>query len=199
MKSIRFRYSIRSLMIMTGIFAILLGIIPVTVHHLKLQRRVRAIVVELDRPTSLSLSSEVPLSEALNLLTHIESNPALPDGIPVRYDPTVAGRLEVLLSSPVTINAEGVPLRSVLERTLNSVGLTYSNAGDFVLISEKQLSGGTDSFVAQNLAFQGLKDSHSMVGMREAEQASVPFPESRMIVFPAGSKWGDIQERRIDR
>ena len=132
MKLPRVRFTTRRLMIAVAATAIVLGFVPQIVSQLRYRRRVKAIAIELSRPASVSIATEVPLRDALNVLAGGVSNPALPGGLPIRFHPSLSARSEKLMASPVSIDAEDAPLGFVLDQVLSPLGLTHVNKDGFV-------------------------------------------------------------------
>jgi hypothetical protein len=99
--------------------------------------RRRAITSELDRPTSMALAADTPLGEALDILASGVSNPALPEGLPIRFDRALASRSGELKATPVSIDLVDAPLGTVLGHVLNAAGLTYVIKDGFVTINPR--------------------------------------------------------------
>ncbi len=133
----RVRFTVRRLMVAVAIAAIVLSLVLQILSHLRDRNRIKAIASELRRPTSMSIATEVPLRDALDFLASGVSNPTLPGGLPIRFDPSLSGRSGGLMASPVSIDVEGAPLGVVLEQVLNPLGLTYANKDGFVTITAR--------------------------------------------------------------
>jgi hypothetical protein len=131
----RVRFTTRRLMIAVAAMACVLGIVPQVLSHLRHQSRIKAIASELGRPTTMSLATEVPLGDALGVLASGVSNPDLPGGLPIRFDPSLSARMGALIASPVSIDVEGAPLSFVLDQVLSPLGLTYVGKDGFVTIT----------------------------------------------------------------
>ena len=90
----------------------------------------------LEQPITMSFPHETPLEE---VLTYVKSNTqgqelGLPSGIPIYVDPSGLQEVEKTHQSPVTIDVQGVPLRTTLHLILKQLGLTYGVEGGLLLI-----------------------------------------------------------------
>jgi hypothetical protein len=124
-------------MILVAATACILGIVHQVSSHLRYHNRIRAIVYELGRPTSISVATDVPLGDALDILASCVSNPSLPEGLPIRFDPSLRSQPKALMASAVSIDVENTPLSLVFEQVLNPLGLTYVNKDGLVTICAK--------------------------------------------------------------
>ena len=57
----------------------------------------------------------------------------------------------------------------------------------------------TMGFLAQELAFEQLKEYRFMLTMQDVARAAVPFPDSKTIEYPDADRWRILSERRIKR
>lgn len=92
-----------------------------------------AILEKLDRPVAMSFANETPLEDVLKYVKQATSGPN-DKGIPIYVDPAGLQRADKTMSSPVTIDVEGVPLWTTLRLVLKQLGLTYSVEGGLLTI-----------------------------------------------------------------
>jgi hypothetical protein len=94
------------------------------------------IVKALEQPIIMSFPNSTPLDDVLKYIkANTESKElGLPSGIPIYVDPLALQEVEKTNQSPVTIDVEGVPLRTTLRLILNQLGLTYGIQGGLLLI-----------------------------------------------------------------
>ncbi len=57
----------------------------------------------------------------------------------------------------------------------------------------------TTGFLAQEHAFEQLKEYRTMSSLQDVARASVPFPDTDVVEFPAADEWKSRSERRIAR
>jgi hypothetical protein len=126
------------MMVAVAIVAVALGVSLQISSYLRYRSRVKAVAAELDRSISMNFATEVPLWDALGVLASGVSNPALPDGLPVRFDLSLSAPSGGLLASPVSVDVEGAPLGTVLEQLLKPLGLSYATEDGFVTISTRK-------------------------------------------------------------
>ena len=84
----------------------------------------RAILARLSKPIPMKYPRETPLEDVLN---DIRKATAGPDGavIPIYVDPVGLQEAEKTMTSPITIDLEGVPLETTLRLVLRSLGMDY--------------------------------------------------------------------------
>jgi hypothetical protein len=94
----------------------------------------RVILAKLERAIPMRYPRETPLESVLN---DIRKATAGPDGagIPIYVDPVGLQEAERTITSPVTIDVEGIPLKTTLGLVLRSLGLDYCVAGGVLYIS----------------------------------------------------------------
>ena len=83
-----------------------------------------AVVAKLNASIPMRFAHETPLEDVLK---SIKAATVGPNGrvIPIHVDPIGLQEAEKTMTSPVTIDLEGVPLRTTLEFLLNQIGMTY--------------------------------------------------------------------------
>jgi hypothetical protein len=84
----------------------------------------RAILKKLEAPISMSFANETPLEDVLKYIKSATQGPA-DTGLPIYVDPVGLNEAEKTMTSPVTLDLEGVPLRITLRLLLKQLGLTY--------------------------------------------------------------------------
>jgi RNA polymerase sigma factor (sigma-70 family) len=107
----------------------------------ELEEKTRAILDALREPIAMSFANETPLEDLLRYVRSATESPKLPRGIPVYVDPVGLTEAEKTMTSPVTIDLEGVPLRDSLRLVLKQLGLTYSVADGLLTISWENPEG----------------------------------------------------------
>jgi hypothetical protein len=73
----------------------------------------------------MSFANETPFEDILKYIKAASQGPK-DNGIPMYVDPAGLARMGKTMTSPVTIDVEGVPLRTTLALILNQLGLRYS-------------------------------------------------------------------------
>ena len=87
--------------------------------------KTKSILFKLEEPISMSFANETPLEDVLK---YIRSATQCPNdsGLPIYVDPVGLNEAEKSLTSPVTLDLEGVPLNATLRLLLKQLGLTYT-------------------------------------------------------------------------
>lgn len=94
----------------------------------------KAVLKELDRPLTLTFSQPTPLKKVLeSVKTSLAGHDGKP--IPIYVDPIAMERSGARLEWPVTIDLEGVPLRTSLRLVLKQCGLAYCVRDGVLIIS----------------------------------------------------------------
>ena len=57
----------------------------------------------------------------------------------------------------------------------------------------------TSGFLAQEWAFEYLKEYRFLLTMQDVSRAMIPFPDNKFIEYPDAATWRDLSERRIKR
>src|SRR5215218_8713095 len=73
----------------------------------------------------MSFANETPLEDVLKYIKSATTG-ANDNGIPIYVDPVGLQEAEKTMTSPVTLDLEGVPLKTTLRLMLKQLGLTYS-------------------------------------------------------------------------
>ncbi|SIO08819.1 RNA polymerase sigma factor, sigma-70 family [Singulisphaera sp. GP187] len=96
----------------------------------------KALLEKLEEPIDMVFSDETPLED---ILKHINSTLAGPKGkgIPIYVDPVGLQTAERTMTSPVTIDLKGVPLKTTLSLLLRQIGLAYKVKDGVLFISNE--------------------------------------------------------------
>ncbi len=86
--------------------------------------RTQQILKKLDEPVSMSFAHETPLEDVLKYIKSATQGPN-DTGIPTYVDPVGLAEAEQTLTSPITMDLEGVPLKTTLRLILKQLGLAY--------------------------------------------------------------------------
>lgn len=108
--------------------------------------RTRRIWAELEKPVSMPFGNETPIEEVIKYIKTATSVPGLERGIPIYIDPVGLSEAEKTMASPVTLNLDGVPLKTTLKLMLDQLDLTFRVRGGVLRISSrdgKSASSGT--------------------------------------------------------
>lgn len=104
------------------------------------------IQAKLEAPLSMPFNNETPLEDVIKYIKNATVSPQLPDGIPIYVDPTAMQAVEKTMTSPVTLNLEGVPLKTTLYLMLQQLGLRYTVTDGLLVITNATAPSTTDSF-----------------------------------------------------
>ncbi|AGA25705.1 RNA polymerase sigma factor [Singulisphaera acidiphila] len=94
----------------------------------------KGILKKLDDPISMSFGKETSLSDILKYIKSATTG-ANDTGIPIYVDLVGLQEAKKTMSSPVTLDLEGVPLKTTLRLILKQVGLAYCVKDGLLLIS----------------------------------------------------------------
>ena len=94
----------------------------------------RVIVDRLEKPIAMSFARETPLQDVLKYLQEATRGPG-DSGIPFFVEQIGLNAAERTLASPVTIDLEGVSLKTTLRLLLSQLGLSYCVKEGTVIIS----------------------------------------------------------------
>ena len=87
--------------------------------------KTKGIIAKLDEPISMSFANETPLEDVLKYIKSATQGPN-DSGIPIYVDPVGLQEAEKTMTSPITLDLEGVPLKTTLRLMLKQLGLTYT-------------------------------------------------------------------------
>jgi hypothetical protein len=86
--------------------------------------KTKSILSKLEEPVSMSFANETPLEDVLKYIKSATQGPN-DNGIPIYVDPVGLNEAGKTMTSPVTLDLEGVPLGTTLRLVLKQLGLTY--------------------------------------------------------------------------
>jgi len=87
--------------------------------------RSKLILTKLDDLVAMKFADEAPLGDVLKHIKEATKSSEMPNGIPIYVDPIGLQEAEKSLTSTITIDLEGVPLRVTLRLLLKQLGLAY--------------------------------------------------------------------------
>ncbi|WP_165233015.1 hypothetical protein [Aquisphaera insulae] len=96
--------------------------------------KTKQILEKLNQPVPMNFPNETPLEEVLQYLKQATQGPN-DSGIPIYVDPLGLQEADRTLTSPVSLNLEGVPLKSTLRLMLKQLGLTYTVKDGYLMIT----------------------------------------------------------------
>ncbi len=100
----------------------------------------------LEEPIAMSFPNETPLEDILKYIKQATTGPKS-SGITIYVDPLGLQEADKTLTSPVSLDLEGIPLRRTLQLALRQLGLGYF-VDDGILVITSQASedrGGLDA------------------------------------------------------
>jgi hypothetical protein len=98
--------------------------------------RTKWILAKLEEPISMSFAQETPLEDVLKYIRAATQGPN-DSGIPIYVDPAGLNEADRTLSSPVSLDLEGVPLKTTLRLLLKQLGLTYTVKDGLITITSE--------------------------------------------------------------
>jgi len=98
--------------------------------------KTRSIQAKLDQPIAMSFPNETPLEDVLKYIKTATQD-ANDTGIPIYVDPLGMQEADKTLTSPVSIDLEGVPLKRTLRLLLKQLGLTYTVKDGYLMITSE--------------------------------------------------------------
>ena len=114
-------------------------------------------LTKLDEPIAMSFPDETPLNEVLKYVKKETTTPGFA-GIPIFVDPAALQEVDRLLTSPVRIDLEGVPLRTSLRLIAEQLRLAYYvNEGNVIVSSPKIIQERAEREESEN---KSKKDQH---------------------------------------
>ncbi len=125
----------------------------------------------LETPISMPFPTETPLGEVLDYVKAATKSEDY-NGVPIYVDPVALVEADKTLSSTVTLDIEGVPLRKTLAIALAQLGLTYYVDDGLVQICGAKDPREDDSAAVIN---QQLDSAVSTAGRRQAIEALQAF------------------------
>jgi RNA polymerase sigma factor (sigma-70 family) len=91
----------------------------------------------LEKPLAMSFANPTPLDDVLKYIKAETTDPKNKP-IPIYVDPKGLGEVAATMSSPVTIDLDGVPLKMSLRLMLKQLGLAYCVRDGVIIISSVQ-------------------------------------------------------------
>jgi hypothetical protein len=132
----------------------------------------------LEVPISMSFANETPLEDVLKYIKSATQGPN-DTGIPIYVDPVGLNEVEKTMTSPVTLDLEGVPLRITLRLLLKQLSLGYTiEEGVLIITSESRLE---DRIPAQLLE-RAMRGDLSPEQLRGAIEQVKTLREFRKVV-----------------
>ncbi len=101
------------------------------------EKRHRAILAQLEEPLTMSFPQDTPLEDLLKYIKQVtqREGSGLPRGIPIYVDPVGLQEAEKTLTSTVSLDLDGVPLKRTLFLALKQIGLTYHVVDGLLIIT----------------------------------------------------------------
>jgi RNA polymerase sigma factor (sigma-70 family) len=98
--------------------------------------RTAAILAKLNEPLAMKFPYEQPLQDVLKYIKQATKG-SKDNGIPIYIDPIGLSEAEKTMTSPVSIDVEGVPLRRTLQLILKQINLAYYVDDGLLVITSK--------------------------------------------------------------
>ncbi|OJW19581.1 MAG: hypothetical protein BGO49_14085 [Planctomycetales bacterium 71-10] len=99
--------------------------------------KTKAILAKLDEPLAMNFPNETPLEDILKYVKQATQTPQ-DNGIPIYVDPIGLNEADKTMTSPVSIDLDGVPLKTTLRLMLKQLGLTYTVKDGFLMITSQE-------------------------------------------------------------
>ncbi len=100
--------------------------------------KTKAVLAQLDEPIAMTFPDETPLGDLLMYVTEATTS-AKTLGIPIVVDALGLQEVRQTLQSTVSIDLEGVPLKTTLRLILDQLGLAYTIKDGLVVISSRAI------------------------------------------------------------
>ena len=115
-----------------------------------------AILKALDEPFAMHFPAETPITDVLSYIRKATERPELPNGVMIYVDPIGLQDADKTLADPVTIDVEGVPLKTTLELLLKQLSLYYRVKDGLMVITSAAEDEGLDPFsIMEEKAMKG--------------------------------------------
>ncbi|WP_435011353.1 sigma-70 family RNA polymerase sigma factor [Tundrisphaera lichenicola] len=85
----------------------------------------QAILEVLEKPVAMNFPNETPLEDFLRYLKESTKSPEFPAGIPIYVDPQGLQDAEKTMASTISMDLDGVPIKTTLRLALKQLGLIY--------------------------------------------------------------------------
>ena len=109
----------------------IIGGFPISSHRIDTTKE--RILEELERPVPMRFPNQTPLEDVLKYIRDATRG-ADGEGIPMHVDPLGLTEADKNMTSPVSIEVQGVPLKHSLRICLKQLGLAYRVRDGFVMI-----------------------------------------------------------------
>jgi RNA polymerase sigma factor (sigma-70 family) len=140
------------------------------------EARTRAVLAALQQRIPIPFPNETPLEDVIAYIKQQTKGQELPDGIPIYVDPIGLNEAEKTMTSPVTMELKGVPLREALRLMLQQVGLSYSVRDGLLTISANDSENiPTPLHLLLDKARRGELNLNQMQVLLELLRASAQF------------------------
>jgi hypothetical protein len=93
--------------------------------------------LKLHRPTTLAFQ-EAPLSDVIKAIKQATADKDSPSGLPIYVDPEALKGADKTMSSPITLNLEGIPLATSLALIARQVGLVFRVQEDGIVMIQQE-------------------------------------------------------------
>jgi RNA polymerase sigma factor (sigma-70 family) len=144
--------------------------------HPGLDARSMAVFRLLDQTAPMPFANETPLEDVIKHVKQVTKSPDFPKGVPIYVDPIGLQEAEKTLTSPITMDLEGVPLKRTLQLALKQLGLFYRVQDGMIYISAE---GSED---VGPLPPPVLEPSPFMIMQSRAERGEMSAPERRAFI-----------------
>ena len=104
------------------------------------EKRNQAILAKLEERVSMNFPSDTPLEDVKKYIEQSTQDEAagLPTGIPIYVDPVGLQDADKTMASTVSLNLEGIPLRTTLKLMLHQLRLAYKVEGGLLIITDEE-------------------------------------------------------------
>jgi len=96
--------------------------------------RTKEALAKLEEPVTMSFSNETPLEDVLKYIKNATTGPK-GGGLQFYIDPIGLSEVERTVTSPISLDLEGIPLKTTLRLLLKQIGLAYCVKDGLVIIS----------------------------------------------------------------
>jgi hypothetical protein len=146
--------------------------------------KTRAIVAALEEPIDMQFPNETPLEDVLKYIKSATEGPGLPSGLPIYVDPVGLQEAEKTMTSPVTLDLNGVPVRQTLRLILKQLGLTYMVKDGLLSITSESSEdvAPTPILILAGKATRGdlsLSEMHDLIELFEARAKVMRYAEGK--------------------
>jgi tetratricopeptide (TPR) repeat protein len=102
--------------------------------------KTKAILKKLGQPIAMKFATETPLEDVKKYIQDAtqDETAGLPTGIPIYVDPQGLQDADKTMASTISIDLEGIPLKTTLRLLLNQLGMTYTVKDGLLTITSKE-------------------------------------------------------------